>query len=141
MKDLIDRKAGRMKLIDAPVGVFVFHDELVLKTEYMVNIDGVYIPDCYILSTGEKFWGGMKSTEDFKTKYNNLDVEVIDIIPSAQPERKKGKLLFADYETELWGESSICGLCGCSWQIDEDGRSNFCPNCGADMRGDSDDER
>lgn len=130
MKDLIDRKAGRMKLIDAPVGVFVFHDELVLKTEYMVNIDGVYIPDCYILSTGEKFWGGMKSTEDFKTKYNNLDVEVIDIIPSAQPERNKGEWI--EY-TDCEGKSRriTCDQCGheeWNWL-----NPNFCPNCGAKM--------
>ena len=76
-----------MRLIDAPVGVFAFQDELVLKTEYMNNIDGVYISDCYILSTGEKFFGGMKSTEDFKTKYNNLDVEVIDTL-KVQPDEK-----------------------------------------------------
>lgn len=96
MKDLIDRKTGRMKLIDAPVGVFVFRDEFVLKTEYMTNIDGVYIPDCYILSTGEKFWGGMKSKEDFKTKYNNLDVEVIDIMPSAHLESKQQATVSSD---------------------------------------------
>lgn len=51
-----------MRLIDAPVGVFRFSGDLVLKTEYMVDIDGVWIPDCYILDSGEKFWGGMKST-------------------------------------------------------------------------------
>ena len=85
-----------MKLIDAPVGVFVFRDEFVLKTEYMTNIDGVYIPDCYILSTGEKFWGGMKSKEDFKTKYNNLDVEVIDIIPSAHLENERQATVSSD---------------------------------------------
>ena len=43
-----------MRLIDAPVGVFRFKDELVLKTEYMTDIDGVWIPDCYILDSGEK---------------------------------------------------------------------------------------
>lgn len=96
LKDLIDRKAGRMKLIDAPVGVFVFRDELVLKTEYKTDIDGVYIPDCYILSTGEKFWGGMKSKEDFKTKYNNLDVEVIDIMSSAHLESKRQATVSSD---------------------------------------------
>jgi len=107
-----------MKLIDAPVGVFVFRDELVLKTEYMTDIDGVYIPDCYILSTGEKFWGGMKSTEDFKTKYNNLDVEVIDIFPFAQP----GQIHCYEckhYDTqECMGRNAFYGLKDddyCSW--------------------------
>lgn len=89
-----------MRLIDAPVGVFVFQDELVLKTEYMTNIDGVYIPDCYILSTGEKFWGGMKSTEDFKTKYNNLDVEVIDTL-KVQPDESKYEYHY-DHTDCIW---------------------------------------
>ena len=70
--DALNRKAERRE--DAPVGVFAFRGELVLKTEYMNNIDGVYISDCYILSTGEKFFGGMKSTEDFKTKYNKINI-------------------------------------------------------------------
>lgn len=46
-----------MRLIDAPVGVFRYNGELVLKTEYMSYRGGVYIPDCYILSTGEKILG------------------------------------------------------------------------------------
>lgn len=67
-----------MRLIDAPVGVFRYNGELVLKTEYMSYRGGVYIPDCYILSTGEKFWGGMKPLGDFQTKFNSLEVEVVD---------------------------------------------------------------
>lgn len=69
-----------MRLIDAPVGVFRYNGELVLKTktEYMRDCNGVYIPDCYILSTGEKFWGGMKSLEDFKAKFNSLEVDAVD---------------------------------------------------------------
>ena len=53
-------------------------------------------------------------------------------LPSAQPQ--KGKISYTDFCEELWGQSSICSLCGCSWQIAEDGNDNFCPNCGADMR-------
>ena len=89
-----------MRLIDAPVGVFVFHDELVLKTEYMVDIDGVYIPDCYILSTGEKFCGGMKSKEDFKTKYNDLEVEVIETL-MIQPDESKYEYHY-DHTDCIW---------------------------------------
>lgn len=68
-----------MRLIDAPPGVFKYDDELVLKTEYMKDIGGVYIPECYILSSGEVFWGGMKSSEDFKTKFNNLEVDLVEV--------------------------------------------------------------
>ena len=73
-----------MRLIDAPVGVFRFNNNLVLKTEYMKEIDGVWIPECYLLDSGESFWGGMQSKEDFKTKFNNLDVEVVDVEPERQ---------------------------------------------------------
>lgn len=86
-----------MRLIDAPVGIFRFHDELVLKTEYMTAIDDVYVPECYIVSTGEKFWGGMKSKDDFKTLFNDLEVEIVDIdpaphwIPATEPPEKDGR--------------------------------------------------
>ena len=122
-----------MRLIDAPVGVFRFNGDLVLKTEYMVDIDGVWIPDCYILDSGEKFWGGMKSTENFKTKYNDLEVEVVDV----EPQRMRGK-----WETiEGWDGDVVyrCSKCGEEYVlIDGTPKENgyhFCPNCGSDMRG------
>lgn len=68
-----------MRLIDAPVGVFRFDNELVLKTEYSKKYGSVYCPECYILSSGEMFWGGMKTIEDFETKYNYLEVEPVNI--------------------------------------------------------------
>ena len=55
----------------------------------------------------------------------------IDTLPSAQPERKKGKWLKRG--------SRLCYKCS-----ECDGFSiaqeNYCPNCGADMRGDKDAE-
>lgn len=56
---------------------------------------------------------------------------------STQPERKTGHVTYSRYCEELWGQSSICSLCGASWQIADKGDDNFCPNCGADMRGDN----
>ena len=71
-----------MRLIDVPNGsIFRLHDDLVLKTEYFSRVDDVYIPDCYIIGTGEKFCGGMKTKDDFKTKFNDLEVEVINVMP------------------------------------------------------------
>ena len=71
-----------MRLIDVPNGsIFRLHDDLVLKTEYFSRVDDVYIPDCYIIGTGEKFCGGMKTKDDFKTKFNDLEVEVINVLP------------------------------------------------------------
>ena len=114
-----------MRLIDAPVGVFRFNGDLVLKTEYMVDIDGVWIPDCYILDSGEKFWGGMKSKDDFKTKYNDLEVEVVDV----EPQRKRGKWIAGP------GNTHTCSECGFSMITNNDyiKRHYFCLNCGAWM--------
>lgn len=65
-----------MKLIDAPIGIFRFDGELVLKTEYCSEnkLSGKYIPDCYIVRTGEYFWGDAKTANEL----NNLDVEPVD---------------------------------------------------------------
>ena len=65
-----------MKLIDAPIGIFRFDGELVLKPEYKSENrqSGKYIPDCYIVRTGEYFWGGAKTANEL----NNLDVEPVD---------------------------------------------------------------
>ena len=49
-------------------------------------------------------------------------------LPSAQPERKKGKWIELDY-TQAWEYK--CDQCGRL----SDFKENFCPNCGADMRG------
>ena len=65
-----------MRLIDAPIGIFRFDGELVLKTEYYSENkrNGKYIPDCYIIRTGEYFWGGAKTVNELI----NLDVEPVD---------------------------------------------------------------
>jgi len=48
----------------------------------------------------------------------------IEQLPSAQPERKR----------DTWGADGECPFCGYLRQWDDD---NFCANCGADMRGES----
>ena len=67
--------------------------------------------------------------------------EVIAHMPSAQPGRKKGHYIgeadgYADGELvyDIWS----CSECGCYFEDwDEQPTYNFCPNCGADMRGDN----
>ena len=56
-------------------------------------------------------------------------------LPSAQPERKKGKwinrslnILYPEWERYT------CSVCG-----EHSNRYDYCPNCGADMRGEEDD--
>ena len=63
--------------------------------------------------------------------------EFVEDLPSAQPERMRGKWV-------NYGEGECCDQCG-RYPYDDGEfhilgwRSNFCPHCGADMRGDTDD--
>ena len=60
-------------------------------------------------------------------KDRTVDANDIMRFPSAEPEWKKGKWWHYD------GQYS-CLICGAEF----DDISSFCPNCGADMRGDED---
>lgn len=58
-------------------------------------------------------------------------------LPSAQPERKTGRWIEQD---DSWdGVYYECSACGEPWTLIDgtpwDNGMNFCPNCGADMRG------
>lgn len=56
-------------------------------------------------------------------------VEWLKELPSAEPERKKGKWI----KTYIGGFGKLmgyCNRCGVKHPVD-----NFCPNCGADMKG------
>ena len=73
--------ARAIKLINAPVGLFDIDDVLVLKTEYSTQQeDGAITPDCYIVDSGEYFWGGVDSVEE----RNNLMVTPIEM-PTLTP--------------------------------------------------------
>ena len=73
--------ARAIKLINAPVGLFDIDGVLVLKTEYITqHEDGAITPDCYIVDSGEYFWGGVDSVEE----RNNLMVTPIDM-PTLTP--------------------------------------------------------
>ena len=59
-------------------------------------------------------------------------------LPSAQPERKKGKWVGTEFDGYADGNPVYCewkcSACGCVVE-DEEPAWNYCPNCGADMRG------
>ena len=55
-------------------------------------------------------------------------------LPSAQPERKKGKWILPNNPIAVSLNEWICSEC--KYLID--GKHNFCSNCGADMRGEKD---
>lgn len=81
---------------------------------------------------------------DIGSFYNKIienDIDAINALPSAEPRKgkwvQKSKPL--DLCTEWWYE---CSECGSRPLNDRYGHpyhlSNFCPNCGADMRGEED---
>ena len=73
--------ARAIKLIEAPIGLFEVDGILVLKTEYSTrHEDGTITPDCYIIESGEYFWGGVDSVEE----RNNLEVAPVDM-PTLTP--------------------------------------------------------
>lgn len=79
----------------------------------------------------EKYCGmALKKQRDF---YIKLADSIIDLLPSIQP--KRGKWI---HHPEIgWGETWLCDQCGekTTSTVMGNPRANFCPNCGADMRG------
>ena len=62
-------------------------------------------------------------------------VNMINHAPTIEPERKKGKWIekserLAPLNTIWWDECSVCGHHAFNRMT-----TDFCPNCGADMRG------
>lgn len=61
----------------------------------------------------------------------------VEYIPSAEPERKKGEWLYKPNEYD--DDTYECSQCGEPWTLidgtPEENNMKFCPNCGADMRG------
>lgn len=93
-------------------------------------------------STGGGYEMGVKEQYD-------RDLLAIINMPSAQPERKRGKWVFYEDRSPVWdiaGEKTWaraykCSECSFVHSVIEDfGQYAFCPNCGADMR-EVDDER
>jgi hypothetical protein len=73
----------------------------------------------------------MTSIEPGMTRIGIL--QAIQEQPTIDPERKKGKWI--DKSGGIEGAWNYCSVCG-EQAID---LYDFCPNCGADMRGESDD--
>ena len=70
-----------------------------------------------------------------------IPVYHVEQLPSAQPQRIKGRWLKKEsvgrWDDTLWE----CSECGCLHRDNVfciSGDFNFCPNCGADMRGEQD---
>ena len=61
---------------------------------------------------------------------------IIEALPSAQPERKKGQWMKEDRGHVEY--CAVCDQCGFDWIWSDREYFKFCPNCGADMRGEQD---
>ena len=60
-------------------------------------------------------------------------IKHLEQMPSAQPERKTGRWIpHEDEDGEHYGDK--CSECG-EWYVMPYGKTNFCPNCGANMEG------
>lgn len=81
-------------------------------------------------------------------------VKAIEQLPPSQPERKKGEWIPVDSYSAFGGDDATwmahgnpvafyyCSECKEQAYAGEDGESlltDYCPNCGADMRGEQDD--
>lgn len=60
----------------------------------------------------------------------------IDDAPTIEPERKTGRWI---YEEVIHGHCSCCGFLAIYQETDVFGY-DFCPNCGADMRGEQNED-
>ena len=71
-------------------------------------------------------------TRDTDRKISLEDAEyVIEKLPAAQPERNKGKWINEGVQCSIRCNNPLCNF----HYIGYLGDYNFCPNCGADMRG------
>lgn len=77
--------------------------------------------------------GTVKWSED--VIYFAAAERVLTELPSAQPERKKGNWVGIDDEPCETFECDRCGFVLEDWI--QGAFYNFCPNCGADMRGEA----
>ena len=109
-------------------------------------IDAIYETFCYAYCDNCEKEMNEDLCGDCHRKYQNWSAskktieKVINNLPSAQPEITKGKWLV----TEAWPHRVYCSCCYKTfvlehWEIWKDGSlsRNFCPNCGAEMKGET----
>ena len=94
---------------------------------------GVFIPDI----TVEMFRNAsLEGVEELMASGEMEDIS----LPSAQPERKRGFWWAIEKGEKGYSAGNFrCSVCG-EPNVSYIPKPNFCPNCGADMRGEQDDK-
>ena len=83
-------------------------------------------------------WVGSDYELGARNQYD-ADVLALETVPSAQPERKKGKWIRHDEIKNVYGGICIeCSECGEKYVVQHILDEKYCRNCGADMRGEQD---
>ena len=137
MRDLIDRQAALRTdcFGDGHDGLRAFHvyEDYLKMRKYLESLpsaqpeQSLEIQD--ILEYLDTVLHPIVSPDHWNV-YSELH-DMISMLPSAQPKRKKGKWI-----------NGVCDQCGSHapyWAMASTYyRSSFCPNCGADMRGEQD---
>lgn len=80
--------------------------------------------DCVLIQEIDTSW-------DWEEQYANCPLQEV------KPERKKGKWIA---DVDRWGDvvTTVNGYICSECKVFNTDKDNYCPNCGADMRGDSD---
>lgn len=94
-----------------------------------------FMDDAEISSFGRWQW-----SNGFNTALTAVGID-LKKLPPAQPERKKGEWIDGDIlNGAIDGYYANCSLCGFEMDVHaEHGYFEYCPRCGADMRGESND--
>ena len=98
-----------------------------LATDCVSRQAAINIVDSETVSTNPEHF---KSSEPSDLK--NLLMVAFQDLPSAEPERKKGKWTIEDCHAATY--KYCCSICKAHHRV----RYDFCPSCGADMRGEED---
>ena len=101
---------------ECPVGMFTYDGELCLKTEYGL--------EAYIVSSGERFWGGVNNKEQLR--------HVMVCPVEVEPVRRGEWLAISCDPDDPYFNCSEC-MCGFSTIYHEGEEMKHCPECGAKM--------
>lgn len=103
------------------------NDDLISR---QAAIDTIENTDWYHLNAKGEMVSGANSA-GHQAWYKADDIyKVLEELPSAQPERKKGRWN-TDKESPEYATCSVCGHC--DWDCTESEYFKYCPNCGAQM--------